>query len=38
MKKRTRCFSDLDGIIPQPKKLIRKILLKTYILRRTNSK
>ena len=38
MKKRTRCFCDLDGIIPRPKKLIRKILLKLNILKRTNSK
>ena len=38
MKKRTRYFCDLDGIIPQPKNRIRKILLKLNILKQTNSK
>ena len=34
MKKTTRFFCDLDGIIPQPKKRLRKILSKLNILER----
>ena len=37
MKKRTRCFCDLDGIIPKPKRMFWGFLLKLNILRLFNS-